>query len=128
MKSPFKFGKGGTLAPRFVGPFRILERIGPVSYIAKLPSHLGKMHNVFHILVLRHYMPGPSHILKLDKLQLSKEGVIQVEPYCILDHRTRQLHRRIMDQVKVQWDQYSPQLDTWEDVNTMRREFPYLFE
>ena len=89
MKSPFKFGKGAKLAPRFVGPFRILERIGPVSYTLELPSHLGKMHNVFHILVLRHYILDPSHILKLDKLQLSKEGVIQVEPYCILDHITR---------------------------------------
>ena len=88
MKSPFKFGKGAKLPPIFVGPFRILEKIGPIAYKLELPSHLGKMHNVFHILVLRHYMPDPSHILKLDKLWLSKEGVIQVKPYCILDHRT----------------------------------------
>ena len=88
-KSPFKYGKGAKLSPRFVGPFEILERVRQVAYKLKLPSHLGKTHDVFHISILRHYIPYPSHVLKLEGLQVSKEGVIQVEPYCILDHRVR---------------------------------------
>ena len=50
MKNPFKFGKGVKLAPRFVGAFRIMERIESVSYRLELPPNLGRMHNVFHIL------------------------------------------------------------------------------
>ena len=67
-KSPFKYGKGAKLSPKFVGPFEILEWVGTVSYKLKLPSHLGKMHNVFHIFVLRHYIPDHSHVLKLKGL------------------------------------------------------------
>ena len=67
-KSPFKYGKGAKLSTRFVGTFEILEQVGLVAYKLKLPSHLGKMHNVFHIFVLRHYIPDPSHVLKLEGL------------------------------------------------------------
>ena len=100
-KSPFKNGKRAKLSPKFVGPFEIIERIGPVAYKLMLPSHLGKIHDVFHISVLRHYILDPSHVLKLEGLQVSEEGVIQVEPYCILDHRVRQLQNRFMEQIKV---------------------------
>ena len=75
-KSPFKYGKGAKLSPRFVGPFEILERVGPVTYKLKLPSHLGKMHNVFHISILRHYILDPSHVLKLERFQVFEEEVI----------------------------------------------------
>ena len=67
-KSPFKYGKGAKLSPRFVRPFEILERIGPVAYKLKLSSRFGKIHNVFHIFVLRHYIPDHSHVLKLKGL------------------------------------------------------------
>lgn len=67
-KSPFKFGKAAKLAPRFVGPFKIIERIGLVAYKLELPPHLGKMHDVFHISVLRNYLSDPTHILKMDDL------------------------------------------------------------
>ena len=126
-KSPFKFGKAAKLAPRFVGPFKIIERIGSVAYRLELPPHLGKMHDVFHISVLRHYISDPTHVLKMDDLQLSEDGAVRAEPQCILDQRTRKLRIRTMDQVKVQWDQYSVESATWEDVDTMCREFPYLF-
>lgn len=126
-KSPFKFGKAAKLAPRFIGPFKIIERIGSVAYKLELPPHLGKMHDVFHISVLRHYLSDPTHILKMDDLQLSEDGAVRAEPQCILDRRTQQLRRQTIDQVKIQWDQYSPESATWEDVDTMRREFPYLF-
>ena len=86
------------------------------------------MHDVFHIFVLRHYLSDPTHILKMDDLQLSEDGAIKAEPQCILDHRTQQLCRQTMDQVKIQWDQYSAESATWEDADIMRQEFPYLFE
>ena len=46
----------------------------------------------------------------------------------ILDHRVRQLRRRMVDQVKVQWDSYSPHSTTWENVDDMRQQFPFLFD
>jgi hypothetical protein len=54
-------------------------------------------------------------------------GTLSVEPLCILDHRVRQLRNHLVDQVKVQWDKYSPGSATWEDVDALRRDYPSLF-
>ena len=53
-QSIIRFGKGTKLSPRFIGPFEILEKVGPVVYHLVLPTHLQKTHNVFHVYFLRH--------------------------------------------------------------------------
>lgn len=100
-KSSIKFGKGEKLSPRFVGPFEILERKGPVAYRLALPPSLARMHDVFHVSILRHYISDPSHIIDFGHLQVSDEGAVMTEPVCILDQRNLQLSRRLVDQVKV---------------------------
>ena len=62
-KSTIWFGKGTKFSPRFIGPFKIQERIGPVSYRLVLPPHLHKTRNVFHVSILRHYVADESHKL-----------------------------------------------------------------
>jgi hypothetical protein len=52
---------------------------------------------------------------------------LTVEPLRILDRRVRQLRNRLVDQVKVQWDKYSPGSATWEDAETLQRDYPSLF-
>jgi hypothetical protein len=111
-----------------VGPFEIVERKGPVAYRLALPDSLRRMHDVFHVSVLRHYISDPTHVIDLSSLQVSDEGALMAEPVRILDHRVRQLRRRTIDQVKVQWDSYSPHSATWEDADDMRQQFPFLFD
>jgi hypothetical protein len=113
-KSTIRFGKGTKLSPRFIGPFKVVERVGPVAYRLALPPHLHRIHNVFHVSVLRHYIADLSHNIQWKELQVSDEGVITVEPLRILERRVRQLRNRLVDQVKVQWDKYSPGSATWE--------------
>ena len=67
-KSPICYGKGSKLTPRFVGPFEILERIGPVAYRLALSPSLACVHDVFHIFVLRQYIPDVSHVLDWNAL------------------------------------------------------------
>ena len=56
-----RFGKRGKLSPRFIGPFEILERVGKLAYrLALLPSMSG-VHEVFHVSMLRKYIPDPAH-------------------------------------------------------------------
>jgi hypothetical protein len=126
-KSTIRFGKGTKLSPRFIGPFRIQNKIGPVAYHLVLPPHLHKTHKVFHVSVLRRYVADESHKLNWKELQVTDVGTLTVESLRILDHRVRQLKNHLVDQVKVQLDKYSPGSATWEDVETLRRDYPSLF-
>ena len=124
-KSSIKFGKGAKLYPRFVGPFEIVERKGPVAYRLALPDSLRRMHDVFHVSILRHYISDPTHVIDMSSLQVLDEGTLMVEPVRILDHHVRQLRHRTVDQVKVQWDSYSPHSATWEDAVTCVNSFHF---
>jgi hypothetical protein len=90
-KSSIEFGKGDNLFLRFVGPFEIVERKGPVAYRLALPDSLRCMHDVFHVSVLRHYISDPTSVMDMSSLQVSDEGALTAEPVRILDHRVRQL-------------------------------------
>jgi hypothetical protein len=127
-KISIKFRKGDKLSPRFMGPFEIFKRKGPVGYRLALPDSLRRMHNVFHVSVLRHYISDPTHVVDISSLQVSDEGAFTTESVRILYHRIRQLRRRTVDQVKVQWDNYSLHSTTWEDAYDMRQKFPFLFD
>ena len=65
-----RFGKKGKLSPRFIGPYEVLERIGPVAYRLALPLELAKFHDVFHVFMLRRYKSDESHILPMQEVQV----------------------------------------------------------
>ena len=67
-KGVMRFGVRGKLSPRFVGPFEILEKIGAVAYRLALPPSLAGVHNVFHVSILRKYVPDPNHVVELGPL------------------------------------------------------------
>ena len=67
-------------------------------------------------------------MIDLSSWQVSDEGALLAEPVHILDHRIWQLRHRTVEQVKVQWDSYSPHSATWEDAYDMRQQFPFLFD
>ena len=62
-KKVMRFGKNGKLSPRFIGPYEVIEKVGPMAYILALPSDLEKIHNVFHVSMLRRYRSDPSHVV-----------------------------------------------------------------
>ena len=74
-----RFGKKGKLSPRF-----ILERIGPVAYRLALPPELAKLHNVFHVSMLRRYRYHGSHILPIQDIQVQADFSYEEEPKAIL--------------------------------------------
>jgi hypothetical protein len=67
-KSLIKFGKGDKISPRFMGPFEVVERKGPMAYQLALPDSLRRMHDVFHVSVLRHYISDPTHVIHMSSL------------------------------------------------------------
>ena len=62
-KGIVQFGKKGKLAPRYVGPFEVVQRIGEVAYRLVLTQQLSLVHDVFHVSMLRKYHPDPSHVI-----------------------------------------------------------------
>jgi hypothetical protein len=68
MKGVTRFGKKGKLKPCYIEPFEILERVGPVAYHLALYPELANIHNIFHVSMLRKYIPDPSHIIKYEPL------------------------------------------------------------
>ena len=71
-----------------MGPFEILEKIGPTAYHITMPLILHCMHVVFHVLVLCKHVQGPYNIINWTHFQVTYEGVLKADLVCILDHHT----------------------------------------
>ena len=96
-----RFGKKGKLSPRFIGPYEVLERIGLVAYRLALPPELAKLHDVFHVSMLRKYRSDESHILPVQEIQVQEDLSYDEEPKAILDQEVKQLRNKQVPLVKV---------------------------
>ncbi|KAL0362072.1 UNVERIFIED_CONTAM: hypothetical protein Scaly_1162400 [Sesamum calycinum] len=122
-----RFGKKGKLSPRYIRPYEILERVGPLAYRLALPSELSQIHDVFHVSMLRRYRSDPSHILRELEIEISKELTYVEEPIKILDRSIKKLRNKEIPMVKVRWSHHSPREATWEVEENMIEKYPYLF-
>ena len=82
-----RFGKKGKLSPRYMGPYEIVERIGEVVYQLRLPPELAKIHDVFHVSLLRKYMEDPSHVLRDQPVELKEDLTYEERPVQIVDRK-----------------------------------------
>ena len=96
-----RFGSKGKLAPRFIGPFEILERVGNVSYHLTFPPQLSNVHDVFHVSMLRQYVHDPSYLLQWEDLEIHDDGIYETHPIRILEHRDKVLRNKTVPLVKV---------------------------
>uniref|UniRef100_A0A2N9FT08 Reverse transcriptase n=1 Tax=Fagus sylvatica TaxID=28930 RepID=A0A2N9FT08_FAGSY len=127
-KGVMRFGIKGKLSPRFIGPFEVLERVGEVAYRLALPPMLAGVHNVFHVSMLRKYVPDCNHVVAYEPLQLREDLTYEEQPVRIVDKKEQELRRRTIQYVKVQWSNHSEREATWELEEEMREKYPYLFE
>ena len=65
-----RFRRKGKLSPRFIGPYEVIEKVGPVAYRLALSPDLEKIHNVFHVSMLRRYQSYPSHVVSSETIEL----------------------------------------------------------
>eukprot|EP00253_Pinus_taeda_P036268 PITA_36268 len=125
-RSTLQWSGCAKLAPRYFGPFQILARVGPVAYQLALLSHI-RIHNVFHVSVLKKYVYDPKHVIKWQDVRVEPEGEVLVEPQSILNRREVRLRKRFITQIKVLWQHYGPEEATWEDEEITRKVYPDLF-
>ncbi|KAM2016550.1 hypothetical protein FF2_046143 [Malus domestica] len=105
----------------------ITERVGEVSYKLELPSKLSKVHNVFHVSMLRHYVADPSHMIPHQPLEINPDLSYDEEPVTILDWKDKELRNKTMRLVKVLWRNHLVEEATWETEDRMRGMYPRLF-
>ena len=122
-----RFGKKGKLSPRFIGPYDIIERIGPVAYKLALPPELDKVHNVFHVSMLRRYRSDPSHTIPAKSIDIAPDLTYEEEPVAILAKKMKELRNKKVTLVKVLWKNHKVEEATWESEEIMKTQYPHLF-
>ena len=122
-----RFGKRGKLSPRFIGPLEILESIGTVAYRLALPPDMSGVHEVFHVSMLRKYIPDPALVVDWGHIEDDIDGTFEEGPVCILDSRDQVLRRKTVRLVRVLGRHCGVEELTWEREDTMRATYPFLF-
>ena len=88
-KRVIRFQKIGKLNPRYISPFKILKRIGPIAYRLELPQDLERIHDVFHVFMLRKYISDSSHVLKAPPVKLNEDLSFEVQLVGIVDKKLK---------------------------------------
>ncbi|GJY95367.1 hypothetical protein Tco_0511728 [Tanacetum coccineum] len=126
-KGVVRFGKRGKLAPRFVGPFEIVERIGPVAYRLRLPQELSCIHDVFHVSNLKKCLAESDIQIPLEEIRVNDKVYFIEEPVEIVDRQIKKLKRSWIPIVKVRWDSRRGAEFTWEREDQFKAKYPHLF-
>ncbi|GJV76027.1 putative reverse transcriptase domain-containing protein [Tanacetum coccineum] len=126
-KGVIRFGKRGKLSPRYIGPFKIIERIGPVAYKLELPEKLHGIHNTFHVSNLKRCLADENLITPLEEIQLDNKLHFIKEPIEIMDREVKRLKQSRIPIVKVHWNSRRGPKFTWEREDFFRSKYPQLF-
>ncbi|GKB21122.1 putative reverse transcriptase domain-containing protein [Tanacetum coccineum] len=126
-KGVVRFRKKGKLVPRFVGPFEIIEKVGPVAYRLDLPEELNGVHDTFHMSNLKKCLADLTLQVPLDEIRVDAKLNFVEEPVEILEREFKKLKRSRIAIVKVRWNSKRGPEFTWEREDQMKLKYPHLF-
>ncbi|XP_070050581.1 uncharacterized protein [Nicotiana tomentosiformis] len=127
MKGVIRFRKKGKLSPRYIGPYKIICKVGQIAYELDLPSYLESVHPVFHMSMLRKCIGDPSRVVPVDDVQVTEKLLNKETPIAILDRQVRRLRTKDVASVKVLWRNNNVEEMTWEAEEGMKSRYPHLF-
>ncbi|GJX17405.1 hypothetical protein Tco_0218237 [Tanacetum coccineum] len=125
-KGVVRFGKRGKLNPRYVGPFKVLEKVGEVTYKLELPEEMSRVHNTFHVSNLKKCY-APTFIPFCCGLSLDYKPSFVEEPVEIMDREVKRLKRSRIQIIKVRWNSRRGPEFIWEREDQFRKKYPHLF-
>ncbi|GJS70666.1 reverse transcriptase domain-containing protein, partial [Tanacetum coccineum] len=126
-KGVVRFGKQGKLNPRYVRPFKVLEKVRAVAYKLELPQELSRVHNTFHVSNLNRCYSDDPLTVPLDGLHVDDKLQFVEEPVEIVDREVKRLKRSRIPLVKVRWNSKRGPEFTWEREDQFKKKYPYLF-
>ncbi|GKA86933.1 putative reverse transcriptase domain-containing protein [Tanacetum coccineum] len=126
-KGVVRFGKRGKLNPRYVGPFKVLKKVGAVAYKLELPQELSRVHNTFHVSNLKKCYSDDPLVVPLEGLQVDDKLHFVEEPVEVMDREVKQLRRSRVPIFKVRWNSRRGPEFTWEREDQFRKKYPHLF-
>ncbi|GKB50433.1 putative reverse transcriptase domain-containing protein, partial [Tanacetum coccineum] len=126
-KGVIRFGKRGKLNPRYIGPFRIIAKVGTVAYRLELPEKLSRVHSTFHVSKLKKCMADEPLAIPLDEIQVDDKLNFIEEPIEIMDREVKRLKQSRIPIVKVRWNSRRGPEFTWEQEDQMQKKYPHLF-
>ncbi|XP_016675291.1 uncharacterized protein [Gossypium hirsutum] len=100
--------------PRFIEPYHILKRVGSIDYQLELPLELDRIHDVFHVSMLRRYRSDPTHTVSTEEIKVRPDLTFEEEPVQILDRYVKVLRRNSVPLVNVLWYNHDSKEATWE--------------
>ena len=127
-----RFGIKGKLAPRFIGPYKVLSRKGEVAYELELLEVLSAVHNVFHVSQLKKCHPEMAETplrdtVPLEEVQLESDLTYEEKPVKILETAERITRTKTIRLCKVQWNHHTEDEATWEREEDLKEDHPHLF-
>nr|GFB00382.1 putative reverse transcriptase domain-containing protein [Tanacetum cinerariifolium] len=122
-----RFGKRRKLSPRFIGPFKVIERIRPVAYKLELPDKLRGIHDTFHVSNLKRCFLNEDVVIPLYEVQLDDKLHFVEEPVEIMDREVKRLKQSQILIVKVRWNSRRGPEFTWEREDFFKSKYPHLF-
>jgi hypothetical protein len=127
MRGLRRFKVQGKLAPRFIGPFTILEKRGEVAYQLELPPQLSDVHDVFHVSQLKKCLRVPEEQIPMEDLDAKEDLSYQQHPVRILETSERVTWKKRIKICKVQWSHHTEEVATWEREEELKVEFLSFF-
>jgi hypothetical protein len=124
MKGMQRFGVKGNLAPRYIGPFPILEKCGSVAYKLDLLPSLARVHDIFHVSQLRKCLKAPVDVVLSEVTPLEADLSYPEHPIKVLDQKDRVMRRKTIKFFKIQWSNHSEEEATWESEDFLRSRHP----
>ncbi|GJY42239.1 putative reverse transcriptase domain-containing protein [Tanacetum coccineum] len=126
-KGDVRFGKRGKLSLRYIRPFKILARVGPVAYTLELPEELKGIHSTFHVSNLKKCLAEGDIVVSMDEIQLDDKLHMIEELVEVVDREVKRLKQSRIPIVKVCWNSQRGPEFTWEREDQIKNKYPRLF-